>query len=241
MWKLKRSFLKDQAAEILREYIVSGQIAPGTKLTERDVAERLGISRMPTRDALMELEKEGIIVSKPDGRYVIELSERDIRELYQIRSALERLAVELATRNTSQENRATLLAKLDGMQEAIAQKDREAFARNDLEIHRLIWKQADNGHLWRMLNVLVGPIFLFIATHTKYVDWHEILEMHEALVTCINAGDVDSAIRAMERNIELGLHYSLKLFLRVSQENELRNMESGENGDAPKNGTLHRK
>ena len=92
--KLLRVSLKDQAADILRDQIISGEISPGSKLVEREVAELLGISRAPARDALMQLEKEGLVVSQLDARYVIELTERDIRELHAIRLVLERLAVD---------------------------------------------------------------------------------------------------------------------------------------------------
>ena len=97
--RLGRVFLKDQVNELLRDMIISGRFPPGTKLIEREVADNLGVSRAPVRDALLQLEREGLLVSKPNGRYVIELTEHDIRELYQVRNALEKLAVELVTQN----------------------------------------------------------------------------------------------------------------------------------------------
>ena len=69
---LKRNLLKDQAAEVLRDYISDGRLPEGSKVTERDVANLLGIGRAPARDALMALEAEGLVVSRPDGRYVFE-------------------------------------------------------------------------------------------------------------------------------------------------------------------------
>src|SRR5207249_8524626 len=70
-----RNLLKDRAMDLLRDHIVSGRIPAGAKVVERDVAQLLGISRAPVRDALIQLETEGLVVSKPSGRYVIELSE----------------------------------------------------------------------------------------------------------------------------------------------------------------------
>src|SRR4026209_1682281 len=95
----ERASLKNQAAELLRGMIVGGKLASGSKVTERDVATWLNVSRMPARDALMDLERQGLIVTRPGGRYVIELSEQDIRHLYQLRASLEKLAFELAVGN----------------------------------------------------------------------------------------------------------------------------------------------
>ncbi len=103
---LGRVFLKDQVNDLLRDMIISGRFPPGTKLIEREIADYLGVSRAPVRDALLQLEKGRLWLSiNRNGRYVIELSERDIRELYQVRNALEKLAVELATQNIGVGNR----------------------------------------------------------------------------------------------------------------------------------------
>ncbi|MBT4502566.1 MAG: GntR family transcriptional regulator, partial [Gemmatimonadetes bacterium] len=82
---LERSLLKDRAADTLRTYISSGEIPEGTKLTERDVSELLGISRSPARDALMVLETEGLVVFRSTGRFVIELTEKDVRDIHMLR------------------------------------------------------------------------------------------------------------------------------------------------------------
>src|SRR3954464_8265038 len=110
--RLDRNSLKDQSTELLRTYIIGGRIPPGTKLAERELADLLGISRMPARDALMDLEREGLVVSKPNGRYVIEVSQQDVQNLLQVRLELERLAVTLAAQHTSSANRAALETNL---------------------------------------------------------------------------------------------------------------------------------
>lgn len=200
--KLLRVSLKDQAADILRDQIISGEILPGSKLVEREVAERLGISRAPARDALMQLEKEGLVVSKSDARYVIELTERDIRELHAIRLVLEQLAVDLAAQNTNARNRAAQNAMLHKMEEAIANRDQGAFARADVEGHTLVWEQAGNLHLKNTLHSMIGPIFMFMANSAEYYDWNETLELHRDLVKCINAGDREAAQASIKRHLQ---------------------------------------
>jgi DNA-binding GntR family transcriptional regulator len=210
--KLERNSLRVQAKELLRNYIISGQIPPGTKLVERTVAELLGISRAPARDALIELEKEGLIVTKSNGRHVIDPTERDIRELHQVRIVLEKLAVELATQNTSAQNAALLNKTLEKMKHAIAHHDQLAFTESDVEAHWLIWQQAHNKHLLSVLKTMIGPIFMFVARHANHFDWNETLKLHEELVDCINMGDTVHAKQSIERHLDNSLQRALKAF-----------------------------
>lgn len=210
---LERSSLKDQAADLLREMIVSGKITPGSKVTERDVAEWLKISRMPARDALMQLEREGLIVTKPDGRYVIELGEQDIQHLYQLRTALEKLAVELAIQNFSPENQKILEAKLAEMRQAIEVGDTATYTASDLGLHEIIWRQASNPYLLDMLNSMIGPIFMFIASQAPIVDdRHESLRLHEQLLETIRGRDLAAAIKSIEAHMAHSLALAISGF-----------------------------
>ena len=208
---LERSSLKDQAVELLRDYIISGRIPSGTKLVERDVATLLGVSRAPARDALMQLEVEGLIVSKSSGRYVIELNERDIREIFQIRLVLEKLAVELAAQYTTPEHQLMLNVLLQEMENAVESRDLALFVKNDVATHNAIWQLSGNRHLVDALAAMVGPIFLFVGSNAQHYDWSETLELHRELISSINAGDVQAAVASIERNIENGLQRSLRI------------------------------
>ncbi len=209
--RLARNFLKDQTTGILRDYIVSGRIPPGTQLIEREVGAQLGVSRAPVRDALTELEKEGLVVTKKNGRFVISLTERDVRELYQIRLELERLAVTLAAQNNTPENCAQLKQSLQQMREAISQHDLARHIEADVAMHWLVWQQANNQHLLRMLSSMIGPVFMFVANNASAYDWEETLALHEDLVDCITAGNVTAAAESLERHLDNALHRSLKV------------------------------
>lgn len=211
--KLDRNSLKDQSTELLRASIISGRIPPGTKLAERELADLLGISRMPARDALMDLEHEGLVISKPNGRYVIELSKADVQNLFQVRLELEKLAVTLAAQHRSPEHCAILQANLQKMQAAIAHSNREAYVRSDLEAHELIWQQARNPYLLKMLHSIIGPIFMFIASHTdSQTDWHETLQFHKDLAAAICDGDAVRAQQSIKEQLENSLELSLRVF-----------------------------
>ena len=215
--RLKRFLLKDQGYELLREFIIGGNILPGTKLVEREVAQMLGISRAPARDALIQLEQEGLVISKPNGRHVVEPSERDVRELYQLRRVLERLAVELAVRNISVEDKEALLAGLRRMEAATAEDDYALFEQSDLAMHRLIWKTADNRHLMRALRAMLGPIFMFDTTDAERIEWQKTLQSNREIVKNIVAGNAEGAAASMEEYLQIGLDRAI-LVLRGYQE-----------------------
>jgi len=210
--RLVRNSLKAQAIEVLRKEIVRGSIPPGTRLVEREVAELLKISRAPVRDALLELEKEGLVESRSDGRHVIELEERDVRELYQVRLELETLAVRLAAQKTCPKNRTALREKLEAMRQAAREQDRAGLVRGDVEMHWLLWQQADNRHLLKMLSSMIGPVFMFVANNAEAFDWQETLELHEELTNCVNAGDEEAAAQSIERHLESAIYRSLRVF-----------------------------
>jgi DNA-binding GntR family transcriptional regulator len=213
--QINHSSLKEQTAHLLRDLIVKGRIAAGAKITERDVAELLDISRMPARDALLELERQGLVISKPGGRYVIQLDEADVRQLYQIRLALEKLAVELAVQRITSSGQALLNNKLEEMRAAVDANDQEGYITSDLEMHALIWEQADNPYLLNMLHSMIGPIFMFIATQTRVQEnWRETLDLHEKLSLAISAQDAAGAVQWIEAHMQRSLALAVDVFQR---------------------------
>jgi DNA-binding GntR family transcriptional regulator len=212
--RLDRNLLKDLAAETLRDYISSGRIPEGTKLTEREVSRLLGISRMPARDALMILEAEGLVVSKPDGRYVIELTEKDVHDIHVLRWTLERLAVARAAAHVNEQNRLILRARLRDLEDAAASGEPGASTRCDMALHRAIWRQADNPHLLRVLDAVLGAIFVLcdrVKVHGEQNSASMINEHHQ-LVALVAAGDEVAAAQMMEQHLRNALAASLQTF-----------------------------
>ena len=212
--KLDRSLLKDMAADMLRDQISSGHIPEGTRLTEREISRLLGISRMPVRDALLMLEAEGLVVSRPDGRYVIELTEKDVRDIHQLRETLERMAAELAAANIDDENRDQLWAAIAKMEAAVAGGDPADCTRADMALHRTIWRQADNPHLLRVLDAMLGAVFVLVERVKLYGDPDHgyMVAEHRDLVTAIAAGDGAAAGQAIERQLRCALEHSLRTY-----------------------------
>ena len=96
--------LRDIVFEALREAIIAGQLRPGERLMEVQIADELGVSRTPVREAIRKLELEGFVIMVPrKGAYVSDISIKDITDVFEIRRALEGLAVELAARRMTED------------------------------------------------------------------------------------------------------------------------------------------
>jgi DNA-binding GntR family transcriptional regulator len=193
---LNRAPLKDQVTCLLRDYIVKGKLKPGSKLIERELAEWLKMSRMPVHDALVQLEKEGLVVTKTDARYVIQLTQKDLFEMTQVRIVLERLATERAAKNNTPETRDQYSHLLQKLQEAIDRRDIDAFSDAHMEMHRTIWRQAKNPHLQKALDSILGPILMFMSSST-YVDWENTYGRHKRLIEAIQSGNPETAGECM--------------------------------------------
>lgn len=214
--RIERTLLKAQVVDLLRSHIIVGRIPPGTPLRERELAATLDVSRIPVREALQELEKEGLVITTANNRRcVIELTERDIRELYEVRLLLETRAVEQAARGTTPERQAQLAATVQAMEQAYHTHDPEAFPRADVELHRAIWRQAENRHLQTMLNAMSGQLFMFASKHTQLYAWGEVIDLHRDLIACINAGDPTAARRSIEAHMQNSLDRALRAFTQV--------------------------
>jgi len=211
---LEPKALPDRVSDLFRDSILTGRLRPGTRLVEQKLAERLSMSRVPIREALIKLEKEGLIVSRPNGKYVVELGEQDFPKVYAVRSALERLAVELATKSVSRERASALRRRMEQMKEAGARQDAGSYIKYDFELHQLIWQQSDNHYLLDALRTLTGPIYMFIADNATHFGWGETLELHEDLVNSIVSGDTARALASFERHMQDALARASRVFDR---------------------------
>jgi DNA-binding GntR family transcriptional regulator len=198
---VERNGLPDRISELIRDNIVTGRILPGTRLVEHQLANSLGVSRVPVREALILLERAGLVVSRPNGRYVLEISQQDIHQLFEVRLALERLAVESAAKNITPERASALRRTLSEMSESAEHENISAHVMADFTLHRLIWRQSDNPHLLNTLQTLAGPIYMFIVNNSMFHGWDQILRIHEDLVESIAAGDAAWAVKSIEEHM----------------------------------------
>ena len=150
-WKIVKESLAYKTLVVIRDLIMTGRIPPGSKLTERELADKLGVSRAPVREALIEFERLGLVVSKPNGRYVIKHSAQDVAQLYEARRPLEKVAAECAAKRIQSPDAKLLREELADMRKHVEAADYENFVAGEFSIHGKIWKIADNPFLLKML------------------------------------------------------------------------------------------
>lgn len=154
------SFRSDSAASLLRAEILNGTSAPGALLAESAVAKRLGVSRVPVREALFALEREGLVEFSPTGRaFVKALTPQDFEELYVLRLALEPLASRLAA--------PALKADFSKLEKNLAATRRARSVQEvtllDLEFHQLILEASGNARLLKLWRSLRGELELWLG------------------------------------------------------------------------------
>jgi DNA-binding GntR family transcriptional regulator len=147
--------MKEIVYDTLREAILSGRYPPGQRLIADDVAKELGVSRMPVREALHQLEAASLVTVVPHrGAVVNELSEMEVIEIYHIRAVLDGLAARLAAPHLTPTDYARMNALLDEMAEAAQAKDLDRLLRVNRDFHLVIWQAAHAPRLQELLENL---------------------------------------------------------------------------------------
>lgn len=200
-----RATLAHTAADALRERILSGRFGPGERLVEAEIARQLGISRGPVREALAKLREEALVRDEPRrGWFVSELTANDIREIYELRSAIEARAARLIIQRADPAAFAELGALFDRLRQAAAADDRERFAELDFEFHEHLTRLSGNSRLHRVFVNQAGVlrVLLRLEITTQYASLDGILSEHEHLLNEIQSRDRARAEAACELHLE---------------------------------------
>lgn len=200
---IKRS-AESLAIDALRTYVLSGGAAPGEKLTEMALSERLGVSRATVRTALQRLSVEGLISQIPyTGWEVARLTAHDAWELWTLRSSLEGLAARLATERGGTQVKAEVREAMDRLEHACASPDRRAASEADFGLHKTIVKLAQHGRLIEQYRLIEQQTSLYIQSSNKLIpEPREIMEQHLPIVEAILAGRAAQAARLSEKHNE---------------------------------------
>jgi DNA-binding GntR family transcriptional regulator len=195
---------RHQVLEALREAIASGSLHPGDRLTEADIAQQMGVSRAPVREALRQLEQEGLVVSYPyRGTEVLGVSREEVEEvLVPIRLTLERFAFRHALPNLTSQDDSRLGQIVEAMRRAAEAGDLYALANNDVEFHELIIERSGQQHcaqIWRSISSRVRVSFLYGApAHASVFD---VVEEHEVLLAALRTRDAATVVPVLEEHI----------------------------------------
>ena len=215
--RIEAQSLTQKVQATLREHILSGQLRPGSRLVESQLAEQLGVSRAPVREALLALEGEGWVVSAPGkGTMVVDLTEEDLREIYTLRTVLEGLAMRLATARIDAEGLEQLSDIVEQMKLAGSAGDAERVALQDLEFHRAIWRLAGHQRLQSMLNSITVQTRIFLALNAKaYDDLLDNCMEHVELLDALRAHSADHAAGLMTQHIGEAGELTIRYFRRI--------------------------
>jgi DNA-binding GntR family transcriptional regulator len=202
---LQRKPLSATVLDHLREAIHDGQFMPGERLVEQSLAQEFDVSRGPVRDALRELEHEGLVISEPNrGTYVARLKRKDLEEIYSLRMALDLLAVELACRQADEAHHGELRAIIEKMRKAVSDglSGRDA-VELDLQFHDAIYRATGHERLyffWQTLRPQVKTLLL--ERVTELADFTDVLiPFHQSLLEVICARDQRQALELMKTHV----------------------------------------
>ncbi|HET7629382.1 MAG TPA: GntR family transcriptional regulator [Bacillales bacterium] len=217
MEKVEQTPARERIAAILREEILSGNLAPGQKLVETELCEDLGISRTPLREAIRMLEAEGMVESIPNrGSRVAEITIEDIQDIYEIRKCLEGLAAQKAASKMSPE----VLAKLSSIHEKLSSVLRmgnwnEADLLNR-EFHSTIYRLGSNVRLIALIEQInqIGR-FIRISAFSIPGRAEEVIKEHEAILSALKEGNSNKVGTLVEYNLQAGENVLLR---RLKQE-----------------------
>jgi len=187
--------LREVVCETLREAIRSGVLKPGERLMEIQLADELGVSRTPVREAMRKLELEGYVIMLPRrGTYVANISIRDINEVFEIRTTLDALASGLAAERITEEELEQLERLLVSIGENIETRNMKKVVEDDMEFHDILYKASRNQRLVGIISNLREQMTRFRSMSMSYPGrLKKTLEEHSRLVEAIAQRDVELA------------------------------------------------
>lgn len=214
---LNKSTLSEQIYQILRSDILTRRIQPGEKLTLKNLQDRFEVSSTPIREALTRLTEEGLMLYYSNiGVRVIEMGERDVRELYEFMGDLDALAIRYAAQNSSQE---LLLAELEKnvamAKKALAGSGRDGstgFIGHSDRFHLIFYDYCGNSRLVRAADRLRSQMTMFSSVYEPMPEVQKKIEnQHEAVWESYREGRFEEAEARMKAHLKQSLEYALKL------------------------------
>jgi DNA-binding GntR family transcriptional regulator len=202
---LENRTLREQVADHLREEILSDRLAPGEELGEVALARSLGISRGPLREALGQLAAEGLVTIMPRrGAVVKRLTRREFLDAYEVREALESLAIRLAVPRLSDGQKAELHDMCAEMERAAADGDTDRFFDINRQFHARLVRASGNQKLQEVHGQLVAQMGRLMKQSVQLRGGTEqSAAEHRRILGAIDAGDPDLAARLLEEHIEV--------------------------------------
>lgn len=195
--------LRDVVFHTLREAILKGELRPGERLMELQLASKLGVSRTPIREAIRMLEQEGLAVTIPrKGAEVAKMTEKDMEDVLQIREALDELAVQVACDKMTAQQLKELTLTMKNFENAIQAEKLKKIIEYDVEFHDIIYRATDNPKLVTLLNNIREQIYRYRVEYLKGKENYPMLiKEHEEIVTALKLKNKERVADAMRVHI----------------------------------------
>lgn len=195
--------LRDVVFNTLRQAILRGEMEPGERLMEIQLAQKLGVSRTPIREAIRKLELEGLVIMIPrKGAEVAHITEKDMRDVLEVRCTLEELAVSLACKNVTEERIADLKAANKVFESSIVSKDVVNIVDADVQFHDAIYAMTDNVRLIQIINNLREQMYRYRLEYVKDARTHSILiSEHNDIIRQLSEKNIDAAKMVVRQHI----------------------------------------
>lgn len=195
--------LRDVVFNTLREAILKGELKPGERLMELQLAAKLGVSRTPIREAIRMLEQEGLAVTVPrKGAEVAKMTEKDMEDVLVIRATLDQLAVELACDAITEEQLKQLQNAGKNFENSLQTGNLKKIAQADVEFHEVIYQATGNIKLVTMLNNLREQMYRYRVEYLKDDSkYQELIREHHAIMEGIRAKDKKRASEMMKDHV----------------------------------------
>ena len=196
--------LRDVVFKTLRQAILTGELQPGERLMEITLANRLGVSRTPVREAIHKLEQEGLVIMMPRrGAQVAQITEKDLIEVLEVRLGLEEMAVRFACERMTDGQFTELCQAADEFSAAIGRDDLTALAQADENFHSLICRATGNDCLCGITNNLREQMYRYRIEHLKNHDARKNLDgEHKAICAALEKRNAEEAQAILYSHIE---------------------------------------
>ncbi len=210
--------LRDVVFNTLRRAILKGELEPGERLMEIALANRLGVSRTPIREAIRKLELEGLVIMIPrKGAEVARITEKDLRDVLEVRMSLEKLAIELACDRITEEDEKDLQTTCQEFADSLKSEDLTTIAEKDVAFHDVIFRATRNARLIQILNNLREQMYRYRLEYLKDTQMHQrTVEEHQQILDAIVRKDKDEAVKLIEKHIYI---QELTVIKKIQEQN----------------------
>jgi DNA-binding GntR family transcriptional regulator len=196
--------LREVIFNTLREAIIVGELKPGERLMEVQLADKMGVSRTPVREAIRKLELEGLVEMLPrKGAHVADLSVKDIMDVLELRATLDGLASSLSAERITDEEIKELKHLLTQFSGYIEKENMQGLIKKDVEFHDIIYRSSRNDKLIQISNNLREQVQRFRVIYIKdYSSSKDLIREHTEIYEAISRRDSRAAMQSAQRHIK---------------------------------------